>query len=291
MSSSVQLPPLTPLARERLREIAHVALDMDGTIYKGGTLFPCTLPFLAQMRELGIGCTFLTNNPSKSSHDYLAHLRKMGLAATPDELYTSAQATIDCLRRRFPEVKKIFALGTPSMLGEFRDAGFELTDDDAADVPDAVVVGFDLTLAYARVCRAAWWIHQGKLFVATNPDRVCPTDQPTVLVDCGAICAMLEKATGRAPDIVLGKPDPTMLSGIVDRHGLRPPQIAMVGDRIYTDILMAHRADAFGVLVLTGEATARDAEQANPRPHLVVPSLAELGAALAEARHSVSVRT
>ena len=280
-----------PAVRERLRDIAHVALDMDGTIYKGGTLFSCTLPFIEQMRELAIGCTFLTNNPSKSSADYLAHLRKMGLTATADELYTSAQATIDCLRRRFPEVKKIFALGTPSMLAEFRDAGFVLTTDSANDAPDAVVVGFDMTLSYGRICRAAWWIQQGKLFVATNPDRVCPTDQPTVLVDCGSICAMLEKATGRAPDIVLGKPDPAMLSGILDRHGLRPSQIAMVGDRIYTDILMAHRADAFGVLVLTGEATAHDAEQANPRPHLVVPSLAELGALLADVRRGAVVRT
>jgi HAD superfamily hydrolase (TIGR01450 family) len=291
MPSSGPASSTAPATRDRLREIAHVALDMDGTIYKGGTLFSCTLPFIAQMRELGIGCTFLTNNPSKSASDYLAHLRKMGLAATAEELYTSAQATIDCLRRRFPEVRRIFALGTPSMLAEFRGAGFELTEDDPGDVPDAVVVGFDMTLAYARVCRAAWWIQQGKLFVATNPDRVCPTDQPTVLVDCGAICAMIEKATGRAPDIVLGKPDPTMLSGILDRRGLRPAQIAMVGDRIYTDILMAHRADAFGVLVLTGEATPRDAEQANPRPHLVVPSLAELGEALAEARRPAVVRT
>src|SRR5687768_2883203 len=241
MAPSAHASP-SPALLARLREIAHVALDMDGTIYKGGTLFSCTLPFIARMRELGIGCTFLTNNPSKSATDYLAHLRKMGLAATADELYTSAQATIDCLGRRFPEVKRIFALGTPSMLAEFRDAGFELAVDDPADVPDAVVVGFDLTLTYERVCRAAWWIQQGKLFVATNPDRVCPTDQPTVLVDCGSICALLEKATGRAPDIVLGKPDPAMLSGILDRHGLRPQQIAMVGDRIYTDILMAHRA-------------------------------------------------
>ena len=284
MPSSQPIVSTKPTLRARLQEILHVALDMDGTIYKGGTLFSCTLPFIARMRELGIGCTFLTNNPSKSANDYLAHLRKMGLAAVPDELYTSAQATIDCLRHRFPEVRRIFALGTPSMLAEFRDAGFELSVDDAADVPDAVVVGFDLTLTYERVCRAAWWIQQGKLFVATNPDRVCPTDLPTVLVDCGSICALLEKATGRAPDIVLGKPDPAMLSGILDRHGLRPSQIAMVGDRIYTDILMAHRADAFGVLVLTGEATARDAEQANPRPHLVVPSLAELGALLSESR-------
>jgi NagD protein len=283
---SVSVSTAHPALLERLQKISHVALDMDGTIYKGGTLFSCTLPFIAQMRELGIGCTFLTNNPSKSAADYLAHLRKMGLAASPEELYTSAQATIDCLRRRFPEVKRLFALGTPSMLAEFCGAGFEMTADDPADVPDAVVVGFDLTLTYERVCRAAWWIQQGKLFVATNPDRVCPTDQPVVLVDCGSICAMLEKATGRAPDLVLGKPDPAMLSGILDRHGLRPAQIAMVGDRIYTDMLMAHRADALGVLVLTGEATSRDAEQANPRPHVVVPSLAELGTLLAASREA-----
>ncbi len=280
----------SPAVRARLQQIAHVALDMDGTIYKGGTLFPCTLPFLARLRELGIGCTFLTNNPSKSSADYLAHLRQLGLQATADQLYTSAQATIDCLQRRFPEVRRIFALGTPSMLGEFERAGFALTADDPADEPDAVVIGFDLTLAYSRLCRAAWWIQQGKLFVATNPDRVCPTDQPTVLVDCGAICALLEKATGRGPDLVLGKPDPAMLSGILERHGLRSGQIAMVGDRIYTDILMAHRAEALGVLVLTGEATRQDAEQANPRPHVVVPSLAELGELLAASRQEPSVR-
>lgn len=276
--------PAPPLLTDRLRAIAHVALDMDGTIYKGGTLFPCTLPFLAQMRDLGIGCTFLTNNPSKSTADYLAHLGKMGLPATADQLYTSTQATLDHLRGRTPRVRRLFALGTPSMLSQFRDAGYVLTADDAGDEPDAVVVGFDLTLTYARACRAAWWIRQGKPFIATNPDWVCPTDQPTVLVDCGSICAMLEKAAGRPPDVVLGKPDPTMLSGILKRHGLQPHQIAMVGDRIYTDILMAHRAHAFGVLVLTGEATAADAERASQPPHLVVPSLAELGARLAAAR-------
>ena len=48
---------------ERLREIAHVALDMDGTIYKGGTLFTCSQPFLALMHELGIGVSFLTKAP------------------------------------------------------------------------------------------------------------------------------------------------------------------------------------------------------------------------------------
>jgi NagD protein len=288
MISSLVAPLSTstpPVSSTRLRQIAHVALDMDGTIYKGGTLFDCTLPFLAQLRALGIGCTFLTNNPSKSAADYLAHLRHLGVLATPDQLYTSAQATIDYLRIHRPELRRLFVLGTPSMLHEFSEAGFQLTADDPVDSPDGVVVGFDLTLTYARLCRAAWWIQQGKPFIATNPDRVCPTDQPVVLVDCGSICAALEKATGRAPDVVFGKPDPTMLNGIMKRHSLEAREVAMVGDRIYTDMLMAHRAGAFGVLVLTGEATAREAALANPSPHLVVPSLAEFGALLHQVRH------
>ncbi len=272
----------------RLRAIAHVALDLDGTVYQGGTLFPWTPAFLAQLRALGIGWSYLTNNPSKSLADYLAHLRRLGLPAEADQIYTTALATIDHLKRAHPDARRLFVLGTASMLGQFREAGFELTADDPADVPDAVVVGFDLTLSYARVCRAAWWIKQGKRYLATNPDLVCPTDQPTVLVDCGAICAMLERATGRAPDIVLGKPDPTMLAGIVARHALAPAQVAMVGDRIYTDIRMAQRAGALGVLVLSGEATAADAAAASPAPDLVLPSLAEFGALLAASRRPVS---
>jgi len=77
---------------KRLSAIRHVALDMDGTIYRGGTLFETAEPFLALLKELGIGYTFLTNNPSKSVTDYLAHLREMGIAATEGQLYTSAQA-------------------------------------------------------------------------------------------------------------------------------------------------------------------------------------------------------
>jgi len=265
----------------RLHAVRHVVLDMDGTIYKGGTLFDCTLPFLDRMRRLGIGYTFLTNNPSRSKSDYRKHLEAMGLKITGEELYTSTQATIDYLHKHQPTVRRIFSLGTPSMLAEFTGAGFDLAEDQAEDVPDAVVVGFDMTLTYARACRAAWWIRQGKPYVATNPDRVCPTDRPTVLIDCGSICAMLEKATGRAPDIVMGKPDPSMLRGVLDRHSLQPDQIAMVGDRIYTDILMAHKAGALGILVLTGEATTAEAEKADLPPHLIVPSLAKLGGLLA----------
>ena len=82
------------------------------------------------------------------------------------------------------------------MIKEFEEAGFESTMDDANDEPDAVVVGFDMSLVYSRLCRAAWWINQKKLYLATNPDRICPTDKSLVLVDCGSICSSLERATG-----------------------------------------------------------------------------------------------
>ena len=149
----------------RLKRIRHVALDMDGTIYSGGTLFPFTLPFLALLRELEIGHTFLTNNSSKSTRDYLAHLARFGITADEDEIYTSTQATLCCLRREYPQVRRLFVLGTPSLRAEIAEAGFAVAEDDPGDEPDAVIVGFDTSLVFSRLCRAAHWIHQGKPFI------------------------------------------------------------------------------------------------------------------------------
>lgn len=268
----------------RLKGIRHVALDMDGTIYMGMSLFDYTKPFLARLKQMGITYSFLTNNPSTSIPDYLKKLAGMGIEATADEMYTTALATIDYIKTHLPEAKRLFILGTPSMTSEFVKAGFEVAEDSADDRPDAVVVAFDKTLTYDRLCRAAWWIHQGLPYVATNPDRVCPTDQPTVLVDCGSICQCLEHATSRKPDITLGKPDPNMLSGIMQRYGLRADEIAMVGDRIYTDVQMAFNAGAFGVLVLSGETTLDIVAEAPRKPDLTADSIEVLGDLLARAR-------
>ena len=268
---------------ERLRHIRHVALDMDGTIYMGMSLFPYTQAFLRGLREQGIGYSFLTNNPSKCIDDYLHKLAKLGIEATRDEMYTTALATIDYIKARYPAARRLFLLGTPSMISGFEAAGFESCADSADDVPDVVVAAFDMTLQYDRLCRAAWWVKQGVPYIATNPDRVCPTDLPTVLVDCGSICACIEHATGRRPDITLGKPDPNMLSGILARHGLQPSEIVMVGDRIYTDVQMAHNAGAMGVLVLSGETTLDVADKADPQPHITADNIEVLGKLLREA--------
>lgn len=269
--------------RERLRNIRHVALDMDGTIYMGMSLFPYTKSFLAGLKELDISYSFLTNNPSKSIADYLHKLSLLGIEAAREEMYTTALATIDYIKTNYPKARRLFLLGTPSMISEFEKAGFESTTDDPDDVPDVIVAAFDMTLQYDRLCRAAWWVSQGIPYIATNPDRVCPTDQRVILVDCGSICKCIEHATGRRPDITLGKPDPNMLSGILHRYGLQPDQIAMVGDRIYTDIEMAHNANAMGVLVLSGETTLEVADAADKQPHIICDNIGVLGELIAEA--------
>lgn len=265
-----------------LRKVKHVALDMDGTIYNGGTLFPFTIPFLEFLKERNIGYSFLTNNPSKSTSDYLAHLSKIGIEASREEMYTSAQATIDYIRHHHPQAKKLFLLGTPSMIREFEEAGFISAEDDAADIPDMLVVGFDMSLVYSRLCRASWWASQGIPYIATNPDWVCPTDKPTILVDCGSICACIEKASGRKPDLVIGKPDPRMLSGILDRYSLQAHEVAMVGDRIYTDVRMAYNAGAVGILVMSGETTMDIVNQSDLKPDIIAENLAEIQKMLTE---------
>lgn len=262
---------------ELLRRVVHVVLDMDGTIYHGSTLFPWTLDALSRLRRAGIGYTFLTNNTSRSKADYVRRLAEMGIAATEGNIYTAADATIDYLRSHLPRVERILLLGTPSLAEQFAREGYTLD----REAPEAVVVGFDTTLDYSRMCRAAWWIKQGLPYIATHPDLVCPTDEPTVLIDCGSICAALNAATGRMP-VVLGKPDAGILEGIARRLGISVREIAMVGDRIYTDVELAKRAGAVSVLVLSGEATREEASALAQPPDLVLAHLGELAAMFSE---------
>lgn len=286
---------ITPSMKEKLSKIKYLALDMDGTIYLGSRLFPFTIDFLSKIGKAGIGHSFLTNNPTKSVADYIAKLASFGIPADESNMYTTSLAAIDYIKDRYQTAKRLFMLGTPSMISQFEKAGFESCEDDPNDRPDVLVVAFDPTLTYSRLCRAAYWASQGVPYVATNPDRVCPTDQPTVLVDCGSLQKCIEHATFRKPDIVLGKPDPTMLQGIMRRHGLKPEEVMMIGDRIYTDTAMAHNAGAVGVLVLSGETTIETALQVaedaktNPAPEFfppdfIVRDIEELGDMLLASR-------
>ena len=158
------------------------------------------------------------------------------------------------------------------------------TADDPADRPDIVVVAFDTTLEYKRLCRATWWASKREIpYIATNPDWVCPTDQEVILVDCGSICKAIEGACKRKPDVVIGKPNPNMLYCIRDMRGLKSDEIAMCGDRIYTDVATAQNAGSLGVLVLSGETTLDTALASDPQPDVTALNVDEFGRLLVRA--------
>ncbi|MCQ2180683.1 MAG: HAD-IIA family hydrolase [Bacteroidales bacterium] len=270
--------------KAQLAAIRHVALDMDGTIYLGNTVFPYTIPFLEGLVDMGISYSFLTNNPTRSIDDYIGKLHRLGIPCTREQMYSTTTATIDYIKTHFPDARRLFLLGTPSMISQFEEAGYVSCADDPEDVPDIVVAAFDMTLVYSRLCRCAWWVSKGLPYIATNPDWVCPTDQPTVLVDCGSICKCLEGATGRRPDIFIGKPNPDILFGVFGQVGVSPSEAAIVGDRIYTDVKTGLNAGAMGVLVLSGETTMDIVRTSDVRPSLICRDIEEFGELLKEAR-------
>ena len=254
---------------KRLAPIKQVFLDMDGTIYHGSKLYPTTLPFLSFLKSRKIRYAFLSNNSSRNTQEYVAKMAKLGIETTPDEFYISTDYTIDRLKEIFSPGAKIFILGVKSIFPAFEEAGFEITDTN----PDAVVIAFDTTLDYTKLCRAAYFIDHGIPAFATHPDRFCPTDEETFLVDCGAITAALETATGKKLT-VFGKPDPGLLRSAAKRYGVGINEVLMAGDRLATDILVGINAGALTCRVNGPGADTTPFE--NVEADIVVNDLGEL---------------
>ncbi len=283
-------PPAAPPDRESrlLEPLIHLVLDVDGTLSLDNTLLPATPGFLEILESLGMPFTVATNDSSRSRVQHCARLRRMGVNIKSDAVIVSTDATLDYLTETHPEMKSLFLLGPPAFQNEFSERGYQICADDPDQEPEAVVVGFDTSLSYSRLCRAAYWIARGKKYIATHPDRVCPTDRRTVLVDCGSIISCLKAATGREPDAILGKPNPRMLHAVRKRHCLKPNQVAMVGDRLYTDMAMAQAAGVPAILVLSGETTREEGEAAQPAPDLIVADTSELSRLLVTAKSIAS---
>ena len=83
---------------------------------------------------------------------------------------------------------------------------------------------------------------------------------------------------------VIGKPNPNMLYCIRDKYGYKSDELAMVGDRIYTDVATAQNAGSLGVLVLSGETTLETAIANDPNPDLTAENIEVLGELLVKSR-------
>jgi HAD superfamily hydrolase (TIGR01450 family) len=263
-------PGHAPEALRRLATTRLFVLDLDGTVYLGNRVFPWTLPFLEAVRASGRDYLFLTNNSSRGAADYVRKLATLGIPAEPRQVFTSGQATVELLAREGTG-RRVYVLGTPELVAEFERGGFQVDERD----PDWLVMGFDTTLTYAKLERFCALLREGRRFVATHPDLVCPTERGPI-PDIGGTLALAEAVTGRRPERIVGKPNPGILQAVSLRTGVPLEHLAMVGDRLYTDVRGGLDAGCLAVLVLSGETTCADLDSARFRPHLVVENLSEL---------------
>ena len=259
-----------------LADIRLFLLDMDGTVYLGSRLLPGSLDFLRYLGETGRDHLFLTNNSSRNAQYYAQKLTKLGWPAQPGEILTSGEATALYLGGLKPAAR-IYLLGTPDLETEFAAHGFVLTDEN----PDYVVLGFDMTLTYDKLVRACDLVRGGVPFIATHPDLNCPTETGYI-PDCGAMTALITASTGVTPKVI-GKPNREIIDAMFRKKPVRRDQVAMVGDRLYTDIVMGHNAGVTSVLVLSGEAKEADIPAAPVKPDHVAGGLGALYEALKQA--------
>ena len=173
-----------PLAQKRL-----FLLDMDGTIYLDGDLFPETIPFLNMVKEKGGRYLYLTNNSSKGVDAYIQKLRGMGIDAIADDFLTSVDATIVDLKKHYTN-EKIYVFGTESFFSQLKAAGLNVTQK-REDGVKVLVMGFDTELTFRKLEDACILLGQGVDYIATNPDYVCPTWYGSV-PDCGSIAGILK---------------------------------------------------------------------------------------------------
>lgn len=247
---------------------------MDGTLYLGNDLFPETPLFLAKIREKGGRALYLTNNSSKSKKTYVEKLRKMGIDADEDDFVTSVEATVDRLKREQPG-RRFYVCGTASLKEELIRAGLNVTDEYSPDV-EGLLCGYDTELTYKKLddCCRLLTLKKDLPFYATNPDWVCPTEYGYV-PDCGSVCEMLFRATGRRP-VFIGKPQPDMIFSALRKTGARPEEALLVGDRLYTDIASALNAGVDAAFVLSGEGTPEDIEKTGIVPTFTFRNVGEL---------------
>jgi glycerol 3-phosphatase-2 len=239
------------------------ALDLDGVVWLGEDLIRGSAAAVTALRDRGERVVFFTNNSNKVVGDYVAKLERMGIAASSEDVVSSAQAAASLLR---PGTTALVCAG-PGVTEALDERGVEAVTSGPAD---AVVVGWHVEFDYGRLTAATAAVLGGARLVGTNDDATYPTSHG-LIPGGGALLAAVAYAGSAVPEVA-GKPNPAMVALVESRLGA---VAHVVGDRPNTDGLLARRLGARFHLVLSG--VTKEAElPVDPEPDTVAPDLATL---------------
>ncbi len=251
------------------REAASWLCDLDGVLIKDDAAIPGAPEFLARLDAADRPYLILTNNSMYTPSTLCERLGAMGFAIRASQLWTSALATA-----RFAATQRpgggAFLLGDESLRAAFLDAGYHVDDASA----DYVVVGDPTSYSFEAVTTAIRLVERGAHLLATNPEATGPSAAGP-LPACGAITALVARATGVTPYVV-GKPNPLMLTEAMRTLGASAASTVIVGDRMETDVQTGVEAGLQTILVLSGVTRESDVDRYPYRPDRVVGSVADL---------------
>ncbi|MGH3623002.1 MAG: HAD-IIA family hydrolase [Sciscionella sp.] len=234
-------------------------LDLDGTVYRGGSAVTGAADAVRELRERGRGIGFVTNNASRAPEQVVKHLGTLGVAADPAEVHTSAQAAARVLAERLGSAAEVLVVGSDSLADELASVGLRPVRE-AADTVAAVVQGWSSDIGWAQLAEACIAINAGAGWVACNVDPTLPTERGQ-LPGNGSLVAALRTATGAEP-FIAGKPGSPLFLEAIKSTGAE--RALVVGDRLDTDIAGAHAAELDSLLVLSGSSTPGDLLAAPP---------------------------
>ena len=244
-------------------------IDMDGVLVKGKMLIPGADTFIERLTATNTKFLILTNNPLYTQRDLEHRLKASGLNVPAESIFTSAIATARFLQSQRPN-GTAFVIGETGLTQALHEVGYVQTDTH----PDYVVLGEVNSYNFEMITRAIRLINDGAMFIATNPDNTGPLESGVVPAT-GAMAALIEKATGKAPFFV-GKPNPLMMRSAMRYLGVHSENTVMVGDRMDTDIIAGVMAGLETILVLSGVTTLKDVEKFPYRPEKILNSVADI---------------
>ncbi len=244
-------------------------LDMDGVLVRGATPIAGAQAFIARLTETRTPFLIITNNPLYTPRDLQHRLSTQGLQIPEGHLYTAAMATAQFLADQRPH-GTAYVIGESGLTSALHEVGYINTSVN----PDYVVLGETFAYNFEQITQAVRLVAAGARFIATNPDVSGPAEQGIVPA-CGAMAALIEKATGVAPYFI-GKPNPLMMRSALNFLGTHSEDTVMVGDRMDTDVIAGMEAGMDTILVLSGITRQEEIERFSYRPTQVVPSVAAI---------------
>jgi HAD superfamily hydrolase (TIGR01450 family) len=248
-------------------------VDLDGVVWVGRAMVPGSVEALRELIGSGKEIVFVTNNPARAPEVYVERLREAGVAVGDGRVVTAGTVTARLAAEQLGERRKVFVIGAPGFKDTAREAGLELLEGEEACGADGVLVSGHREFDYAELLTATLALQDDAKLFATSRDPTLPMPGGA-WPGTGAILAAVETASGATAEIG-GKPERHLFE---QARGLIPgaERVAMVGDRLASDIEGGRRAGLETILVLSGASTRAEGEGAETPPDHVLEDLSGL---------------